>query len=75
MATRVDEALASDSEGPHNSILVSPEEMLEMGHTEADAAGQLVEWEKLSSEDVAFQQCLRARQGDPLLDPVPGHDG
>ncbi|WP_250446947.1 hypothetical protein, partial [Actinotalea sp. C106] len=72
VAARVDEGLASDTEGAHNSILVSPEEMTELGHSDAEAANQLAEWERLSREDVAFQQCLRARQGEPTLDPVQG---
>jgi hypothetical protein len=72
VAARVDEGLASTTEGPHNSILVSPDEMREMGETEESIARQLAAWRGLSPADIAFQQCLRARQGQPILDPVPG---
>ena len=72
VAADVEEALASHTEGVPQRILVSPDEMKEFGHTDAEIAAQVEEWKKLSPADLAFQQCIRVRQGDPLVDPVPG---
>ena len=44
VAALVEETLASDTEGQPMRILVSPEEMKEMGDTDADIAGQLRVW-------------------------------
>ncbi|NYD86218.1 hypothetical protein [Cellulomonas oligotrophica] len=72
VSARVDAALASDTEGPHNGVLVSPEEMAELGEPEAAIADQRRAWEALTDDEVAFQQCLRVRQGQSPVDPVPG---
>ncbi|TQL02641.1 hypothetical protein [Cellulomonas sp. SLBN-39] len=74
VSTRVDAALASVTEGPHNGVLVSPEEMAELGEPEAAIADQRRAWEALTVDEVAFQQCLRVRQGQPIVDPVPGSE-
>ncbi len=72
VAARVDAGLASDTEGPHNGMLVSPEEVAELGHTEAEIESQTRAWQNLSPEEAAFQQCLRVRQGEATVERMPG---
>lgn len=72
VAARVDAALASATEGPHNGTLVSPEEMAELGHTAAEIERQTKAWQDLSADEAAFQQCLRVRQGEATVERPPG---
>lgn len=64
VSARVDEALASQTEGSHNGILLSPDEVREQGFDEEAVAQQSAAWAALTAQDRAFQQCLRARQGE-----------
>ncbi|MFC8191003.1 hypothetical protein ACFUMH_04995 [Cellulomonas sp. NPDC057328] len=72
VAARVDAGLASDTEGLHNGMLASPEELAELGHTEAEIESQTRAWQSLSAEEAAFQQCLRVRQGEATVERMPG---
>jgi hypothetical protein len=68
VSARVDEALGSPTEGPHNGSLVTPDEARESGLGEDVVAQQAAVWAALTPEERAFQQCLRVRQGG---DPGP----
>lgn len=55
--TAVDIALATDFEGPHNSLLATPDEV-----SARDRYQQSLAWESLTGDRRTFQLCLRLQQ-------------
>lgn len=53
----VDSALASGSEGPHNALLATPDEV-----NVSERARQATAWHALTDHELAFQLCLRLSQ-------------
>ena len=70
VSARVDEALAAQTIGVENSLLVSPGDAREMVLGDDVVAQQAAAWAALTPEDRAFQQCLRFQEGE-----APGPDG
>ncbi|WP_167047564.1 hypothetical protein [Salinibacterium sp. ZJ454] len=66
VAAEVEAALASPTEGPHNGMLGTPDEV--PGDDRAQQEQQAKAWRELTPERRAFQLCLRLSQNGPSLD-------
>jgi hypothetical protein len=61
MQKRLEEALSSQTEGAHNGLLATPEEVAELDGDAADR--QKRAWDALSDDELLWQLCLRDHQG------------
>ena len=63
LRARLDAALSAATEGSHNSILATPDEVAQLGAEAIDR--QKRAWDALDEQELLWQLCLRDRQESP----------